>query len=74
MQVFGRSGWVLVNPYMTLVAAYEHLTGSQGVLKPTPAAASIPAIVKPASVKPAPKKKPAKKKPVRRKAKSGKQR
>ena len=30
MQVFTRSGWVWVNPYMTLVLAYEQLIGGRG--------------------------------------------
>jgi hypothetical protein len=29
-QVFTRDGWVFVNPYMTLVAAYERLIGGRG--------------------------------------------
>jgi hypothetical protein len=29
-QVPTRDGWVFVNPYMTLVAAYEHLIGARG--------------------------------------------
>ena len=29
-QVFTRDGWVWVNPYMTLVAAYERLIGARG--------------------------------------------
>jgi murein DD-endopeptidase MepM/ murein hydrolase activator NlpD len=32
MQVPTRDGWVLVNPYMTLVAAYERLIGGRGQL------------------------------------------
>ena len=32
MQVLGRDGWVFVNPYMTLVAAYERLIGARGRL------------------------------------------
>lgn len=31
MQVPTRDGWVRVNPYMTLVAAYEHLIRARGV-------------------------------------------
>ncbi len=30
LQVPTKAGWVLVNPYMTLVAAYEHLLGARG--------------------------------------------
>jgi murein DD-endopeptidase MepM/ murein hydrolase activator NlpD len=30
MQVFTRDGWVWVNPYMTLVSAYERLIGAHG--------------------------------------------
>lgn len=30
LQVFTKSGWVWVNPYMTLVASYEHLIGGRG--------------------------------------------
>ena len=30
MQVPTRDGWVFVNPYMTLVAAYERLIGARG--------------------------------------------
>src|SRR5262249_51013899 len=30
MQVPTRLGWVFVNPYMTLVAAYERLIGARG--------------------------------------------
>jgi hypothetical protein len=30
MQVPTRVGWVFVNPYTTLVAAYEHLLGARG--------------------------------------------
>jgi murein DD-endopeptidase MepM/ murein hydrolase activator NlpD len=40
MQVPTRDGWVRVNPYMTLVASYEHLIGARGnaVAEPLPAA------------------------------------
>lgn len=31
IQVFSNVGWVWVNPYMTLVAAYERLIGARGV-------------------------------------------
>ena len=30
VQVLTRDGWVFVNPYMTLVASYEHLIGGRG--------------------------------------------
>ena len=30
MQVLTRDGWILINPYMTLVAAYERLIGKRG--------------------------------------------
>ncbi len=30
VQVPTRAGWVFVNPYMTLVAAYEHMIGARG--------------------------------------------
>ena len=42
LQVPTKAGWVLVNPYMTLVAAYERLLGARGTeIKP---GASVPAI------------------------------
>ncbi len=31
VQAFTRKGWLFVNPYMTLVAAYERLIGARGV-------------------------------------------
>ena len=39
LQVPTRDGWVRVNPYMTLVAAYEHLLGQHGreIVPPAPA-------------------------------------
>jgi len=38
VQVFTRDGWVWVNPYMTLVAAYERLIGARGTeIKDEPA-------------------------------------
>lgn len=41
MQVPTKDGWVLVNPYMTLVSAYERVIGGRGVeIKEAPAAAS----------------------------------
>jgi len=30
VQVFTRDGWIWVNPYMTLIAAYERLIGGRG--------------------------------------------
>ena len=39
MQVPTKDGWVFVNPYMTLVAAYERLIGARGVELRTIAAA-----------------------------------
>ena len=57
-QVFTRDGWVFINPYMTLVAAYERLIGGRGHLvrdAPIAAAASTtPADSQPAALKPAP--------------------
>jgi hypothetical protein len=40
IQVPTRDGYVRINPYMTLVAAYEHLIGARGseIGKPQPAA------------------------------------
>jgi murein DD-endopeptidase MepM/ murein hydrolase activator NlpD len=45
MQVPTRDGWVRVNPYMTLVASYEHLIGARGseVAVPPPPVAEIAA-------------------------------
>ena len=37
MQVPTRQGWLFVNPYMTLVAAYERLIGGRGQVVTTPA-------------------------------------
>jgi len=49
MQVPTKVGWVFVNPYMTLVAAYEHLIGARGTeIKPgdpAPALASVPPVI-----------------------------
>ncbi len=43
MQVPTRDGWVRVNPYMTLVASYEHLIGARGseVAAPLPPVAEM---------------------------------
>jgi hypothetical protein len=40
MQVLTRQGWVFVNPYMTLVAAYERLIGGRGQVVAAPASLS----------------------------------
>jgi len=43
IQVFTKVGWVWVNPYMTLVAAYEHQIGGRGTeIKPGEAAPPVP--------------------------------
>jgi hypothetical protein len=43
IQVFTAIGWVWVNPYMTLVAAYERLIGARGVeIMPGEPAPAIP--------------------------------
>ncbi|MGH6789514.1 MAG: M23 family peptidase [Pseudolabrys sp.] len=43
IQVFTKSGWVWVNPYMTLVTAYERLIGGRGTeIKPGDPAPVIP--------------------------------
>jgi hypothetical protein len=43
IQVFTSVGWVWVNPYMTLVAAYERLVGGRGTeIKPGEPAPAIP--------------------------------
>ena len=57
MQVATRVGFVFVNPYMSLVAAYEHLIGERGTeIKPgdpaPPAAVMAPVIERP-DVRPA---------------------
>jgi murein DD-endopeptidase MepM/ murein hydrolase activator NlpD len=63
MQVFTSDGWILVNPYTTLLNAYERLTGARGlVLQETVAAAPAVEIPRPAV------RKPAKKRPIRRKS------
>lgn len=44
IQVFTKVGWVWVNPYMTLVAAYERQIGGRGTeLKPDEPAPPVPA-------------------------------
>jgi hypothetical protein len=49
MQVPTRIGWVFVNPYMTLVASYEHLIGARGREiedgDPAPAAVIVPPVI-----------------------------
>ncbi len=49
LQVPTRVGWALVNPYMTLVAAYERLIGARGAeIKPgdsVPALAPVPPVI-----------------------------
>ena len=43
IQVFTAIGWVWVNPYMTLVAAYERLIGGRGTeIKPGEPAPPVP--------------------------------
>jgi hypothetical protein len=50
MQVPTRLGWVFVNPYMTLVLAYERLIGARGTeIKAgdaVPAFAGIPPLIR----------------------------
>src|SRR5262249_59842210 len=55
MQIPTKLGWVFVNPYMTLVAAYEPLIGARGTeIKegdPAPAVAGVPpAIMRPSEL------------------------
>ena len=49
LQVPTKVGWVLVNPYMTLVSAYERLLGARGrEIKPgdpVPAVAAVPPVI-----------------------------
>ncbi len=49
LQVPTKVGWVLVNPYMTLVSAYERLIGARGTeIKPgdpAPPVAAVPPII-----------------------------
>jgi murein DD-endopeptidase MepM/ murein hydrolase activator NlpD len=52
IQVFSEIGWVWVNPYMTLVAAYERLIGGRGTeIKPgdpePPVPVKLPVILHP---------------------------
>lgn len=43
VQVFTREGWLWVNPYVTLISAYERLIGRRGRQpgSPTPSAAAV---------------------------------
>jgi hypothetical protein len=55
MQVPTKLGWVFVNPYMSLIAAYERLIGARGTeIKegdPTPAVAGVsPVIMRPSEL------------------------
>lgn len=53
IQVPTRHGWVFVNPYMTLVAAYERLIQGRGTeLREDVPTASIPTAAKPAAIAP----------------------
>jgi hypothetical protein len=49
MQVPTKAGWVFVNPYMTLVAAYERLIGARGTeikdSDPAPAIVGVPPVI-----------------------------
>jgi hypothetical protein len=49
LQVFTREGWLWVNPYVTLIAAYERLLGARGteVLLEPPDAAAVAGAVTP---------------------------
>jgi hypothetical protein len=53
IQVFTSIGWVWVNPYMTLIAAYERLIGGRGTelepgQPPPPVPLKLPVILQPA--------------------------
>jgi hypothetical protein len=51
VQVFTRDGWLWVNPYVTLVSAYERLIGGRGrEIGTEPAASPAIAHVLPADV------------------------
>ncbi|MEH2509117.1 murein DD-endopeptidase MepM/ murein hydrolase activator NlpD [Nitrobacteraceae bacterium AZCC 1564] len=43
VQVFTRDGWIWVNPYTTLISAYERLIGGRGreYISPPPTAPAI---------------------------------
>ncbi len=49
LQVPTKVGWALVNPYVTLVAAYERLIGARGIEikpgEPVPAIAAVPPVI-----------------------------
>ena len=49
MQVPTKAGWVFVNPYMTLVAAFERLIGARGTeikdSDPVPAIVGVPPVI-----------------------------
>jgi hypothetical protein len=59
VQVPTKDGWVFVNPYMTLVAAYERLIGERGIELGEPATVSTAspettgAVSRPATIEPA---------------------
>jgi hypothetical protein len=58
MQVPTRIGWVFVNPYMTLVSAYERLIGARGVEikpgQPAPPIAGVTPVVEHGKYEPPP--------------------
>lgn len=54
IQVPTKAGWVFVNPYMTLVAAYEHLLGARGTEITKDDAAPPIAAVPPVIAQPSP--------------------
>lgn len=51
VQVFTRDGWLWVNPYVTLIAAYERLLGKRGL--PYPGAAELSEVT-PRTLQPSP--------------------
>jgi hypothetical protein len=51
IQVFTLDGWLLVNPYVTLVAAYERLLGGRGQdVSPDGAPAAVEAHARPEDI------------------------
>jgi hypothetical protein len=57
VQVFTRDGWLWVNPYVTLISAYERLIGGRGrKIGPEPALPAVAALVSPAMAHIAPEK------------------
>src|SRR5258707_7390341 len=52
MQLPTKYGWVFVNPYMTLVAAYERLIGGRGQEVKDPPSDEFRAEIKPAAARP----------------------